>query len=132
MVFHNKEDRMSTGTVDTGKLCWFDFGTKDAKKAMEFYKQVLGWEFESAKPNYWMIKANGETIGALRKDEKFHAAQGFVSYFAVPSVKEGRTVITKAGGKLVGDTVAIDGNMGFFQLFTDIDGNNVAIWSQKP
>lgn len=121
--------------METGKLCWFDFATKDHAAAMTFYKKVFGWEFEAMPKgtDYWMVKVGSETIGGLRKDKKFTPAQGFTPYFTVPSVKEGRTVVTKAGGKLVGDSVAIGGGEhGHFQLFTDLDGNTLALWSQKP
>jgi predicted enzyme related to lactoylglutathione lyase len=134
----NKEDlymttkTTTTTTMETGTFCWFDFGTKDETKTMAFYKTVLGWKFEAMGTDYWMIKAGTETIGGLRKEKKFTPAQGMTTYFTVPSVKEGRTVVTKAGGKLVGDSVAIGHDKGHFQLFTDLEGNTLALWSQKP
>ncbi len=120
-------------TLETGCFCWFDFGTTDANKAMAFYNTVLGWTFESMGTEYWMIKVGKDTIGGIRKESTttFKPAEGFQAYFIVPSCKEARSVVTKAGGKLQGETVAI-GEHGHFQLFHDLDGNRLSLWSQKP
>ena len=121
-------------TPATGTFCWFDLPTTDEKKSMAFYKSVLSWNYKPMGPNYWLIEVDSRTIGGINLLTKteFKASQGFVPYFTVPSVKEGCSMITKAGGKLVGQTVAIqNGEMGYFQQFTDLDNNTVAIWSIK-
>ena len=102
---------------------------------MEFYKSVLSWNYKPMGPTYWLIEVDSKTIGGMNLLTKteFKAATGFVPYFTVPSVKEGCSMITKAGGKLVGTTVDISkGEMGYFQHFTDLDNNTIAIWSMKP
>jgi predicted enzyme related to lactoylglutathione lyase len=84
-------------------------------------------------PDYWMIKAGNDTIGGLRKDKKFEAAHGMICYFEVPSVKEGAAMVTKAGGKLVGENVAINGGEnGYFQIFNDLDGKSFSMHSTPP
>lgn len=121
--------------IATGKLSWFDFATMDEEKSMAFYKSVFAWEFSPMGPNYWLITADKGMIGGLRKEPKniFKASVGFTPYFAVPSAKEGAAMVTKSGGKLVGDVVAItNGDDGYFQTFTDLDGNALALWSAKP
>ena len=118
----------------TGKMALFDFPTKDETKAMAFYQAVFGWNFVPMAPVYWMIKAGNETIGGLRKETaaEFKLGNSFVPYFTVPSVKEGKMVVEKCGGQLVGDTVAItDGEDGYFQNFSDLDGNILSLWSKK-
>lgn len=122
-------------TPTTGSFCWFDLPTTDEKKSMAFYKSVLGWNFKPMTATYWTIEVDAKTIGGLNLETKpnFKPAVGFVPYFTVPSVKEGCAMITKAGGQLVGPTVDISkGEMGYFQHFTDVDSNKVAIWSLKP
>ncbi len=121
--------------METGKLCWFDFATKDEAKAMPFFKAVLAWEFDPSGPMYWTIKAGKEMIGGLRKEPTttFKAIEGFTPYFTVPSVTEGRSLVTKWGGKLVGEVTPInEGKDGHFQNFRDLDGNLLSLWSAKP
>ena len=120
-------------TAPTGKLVWFDYQIRDEKKALPFYKTVLAWDFEPMGPNYWTIKCNGQTIGGLEKcTGTFMAVQGYVPYFAVPSINEACAMVTKAGGKLIGETVAIsEGKDGYFHKFTDLDGNTLSLWSMK-
>lgn len=79
-----------------------------------------------------MIKVGSETIGGIRKDKKFEPALGFTPYFEVPSVKEGAAMVKKAGGTLIGENVAIEGGYGHFQVFKDLDGNTLSLWSKKP
>ena len=82
--------------------------------------------------DYWAVKAGGEVIGGLQKKAAATPGNGVLAYFTVPSVKEGKSVISKAGGKLIGDNVEIGSDHGYFQLFTDLDGNTLALWSKTP
>lgn len=122
-------------TTLTGKMAWFDFPTKDEVKAMKFFKTLFNWNFVPMGPNYWMILAENETIGGLRKEDVNEAKprHGFLAYFTVPSTNEGKILIEKSGGKLSGETVAINGGQdGYYQNFTDLDGNLLSLWSKKP
>ena len=119
-------------TMPTGKLTWFDFAIKDETKALPFYKSLLAWDFEPMGPNYWLIKVDNQTVGGLRKDPTFKAAAGFTPYFNVPSITEAKGLVTKLGGKTVDETTPIDGGkMGYFQNFTDLDGNTLSLFSMK-
>lgn len=123
-------------TIDTGAIAWFDFQTKDETKSMSFYQKVLSWNFSPMGPNYWMIMVNNKSIGGLRKEsiDSVATARGsFICYFVVPSVHEVKMIVEKCGGRLVGDTIPItDGEDGYYQNFTDLDGNLLALWSKKP
>ncbi len=121
--------------TQTGKMAWFDFPTKNETKSIPFYQTIFGWNFIPMGPSYWMIKVENEFIGALRKEaiEESKSRNAFVAYFTVPSVREGKMMVEKCGGKLAGETVAItDGEDGYFQNFTDLDGNLLSLWSKKP
>jgi predicted enzyme related to lactoylglutathione lyase len=123
-------------TVNTGTIAWFDFPTKDESKAMAFYQKVLNWNFTPMGPDYWMIMVDNKHIGGLRKesiDSMSTTRNAFICYFTVPSVHEAKMIVEKCGGKLVGNTIPItDGEDGYFQNFTDLDGNLLSLWSKKP
>ena len=128
-------DAPTTEHSKTGTMSWFEMPTTDEKKSMAFYKSVLGWNFKPMGPTYWLIEIDSKSIGGINLETKatFKPACGFRPFFTVPSVKEGGSMITKAGGKLIGSTVDIsNGEMGYFQHFTDLDNNAVSIWSMKP
>lgn len=121
--------------TQTGKMAWFDFPTKDETKAMQFYQTLFGWKFTPMGPSYWMIQTENEFIGGLRKEtiEESKYRNSFVAYFTVSSIHEGKIMLEKCGGQLAGETVAItDGEDGYFQNFTDLDGNLLSLWSKKP
>lgn len=116
----------------TGQLSWFDFSVRDFSKAQPFYKGLFAWDFEAMGPSYMMIKVEGKNIGGINLDPNAKPCVGFTPYFNVPSITEARGLTTKLGGKLVGEPVAINGGeMGYFQNFTDLDGNTLAFWSMK-
>lgn len=121
--------------TQTGKMAWFDFPTKDETKAMPFFQTVFGWNFIPMGPSYWMIKVENEFIGGLRKEaiEESKSRNAFIPYFTVLSIREGKVNLEKCGGKLAGETVAINGGEdGYFQNFNDLDGNLLSLWSKKP
>lgn len=116
----------------TGQLVWFDLSTKDFSKSEAFYKGLLAWNFEPMGPSYMIIKVDGKGIGGINLDPNCKPCVGFTPYFNVPSITEARGLTTKLGGKLVGEPVGINGGeMGYFQNFTDLDGNALAFWSTK-
>jgi predicted enzyme related to lactoylglutathione lyase len=121
-------------TQETGTISWFDFPTHNEEKAMMFYKTLLNWNFIPMEPTYWGVQVGEEFIGALRqaKAQDLNKSNAFVMYFNIPSVKEGKELIERLGGKLVGPTVDINkSESGYYQKFLDLDGHLVAIWSQK-
>ncbi|MGZ3651857.1 MAG: VOC family protein [Bdellovibrionota bacterium] len=119
--------------AETGTFVWFDFATKDETKAMNFYKTIFGWKFDKMGDAFWMIKAGDKTIGGLRREtaRDFRPAAGMMAYFSVPSIKEASSLVKQAGGVLVGDSVNI-GEHGYFQLFQDLEANQMSLWSLKP
>lgn len=119
-----------------GSLCWFEICTTNEAKAKKFFTKVLAWGYQEMGEDYWAVTVENDGIGGLNvvKKSKFKANQsGFIPYFIVPSVKKAAPMITKAGGKLVGKNVAInDGKNGHYQLFKDLDGNTLGLWSKNP
>jgi predicted enzyme related to lactoylglutathione lyase len=119
----------------TGSLTWFDIPTHNEAKSIPFYEEVLGWNFTTMNSTYWIIKVDGDFIGAIRKDlpDQAKSQNSFMPYFAVASVNESNLIIEKCGGKLVGEVIPItDGVDGYFQKFQDLDGNLLSLWSKKP
>jgi predicted enzyme related to lactoylglutathione lyase len=121
--------------METGRIVWFEFPVREGKRSMEFYKKVFDWKFQAANENYWMINVGKDVVGALRLEP----ASGFVTaqgggtfYFTVPSVKEAKTLVTNAGGELLGKATDLGGNRGHVQMFADLDGNTLALWSKNP
>ena len=121
--------------TQTGQIAWFDFGTTNADRAMAFFKAVLGWEFSNKGGPYLEITSGQAHVGGIRVEAAatFRPGSGFVPYFNVPSAKEGGSQVTKNGGRLLGEIIPIhEGTSGYIQIFLDLDGNQLALWSAKP
>ncbi|MBL7671457.1 MAG: VOC family protein [Bdellovibrionaceae bacterium] len=119
----------------TGKMEWFDFPITDETKSLSFFEKLFNWHFTPMGLGYWMIEIDDQHIGALRKSDTRtnNTEHAFVPYFTVPSIKEAVSLLQKLGGQVDEPTVAIrDGADGYFQRFTDLDGNLLSLWSKKP
>jgi uncharacterized protein len=76
-----------------GTFCWNELMTHDVEKAKAFYKDVIGWSYESMpgpeNSTYWIVKNGGERAGGLFpmvKPELRDVPEQWVSYIAVDDV----------------------------------------------
>ena len=115
---------MSTGIqTAVGKFVWHENNSTDAKKAQDFYTQLLGWDIEVFKPgemDYGMIKAGGQTHGG------FGTAQGgapshWIGHVLVEDLDETLRRIEAAGGKIVAGPMDIP-DVGRMAIITDPQG----------
>jgi predicted enzyme related to lactoylglutathione lyase len=95
---------MATGVqTAVGRFVWHDHTSGDAKKAQNFYSELLGWETEVWKAgeiDYPMIKVNGQTHGG------FGPAQGgapahWLGHVAVDDVDEAAQRAEAARGSIL-------------------------------
>ncbi|MDQ7026398.1 MAG: VOC family protein [Anaerolineae bacterium] len=61
------KDSIGASLVNTtGAMIWNELATRDVPKAMEFYKNLLGWEFQKAENlDYHFIVNNGRMNGGM-------------------------------------------------------------------
>ena len=52
-----------------GEFNWHELQTRDARKAMAFYRETIGWTFHPEKmptgDTYWLIMASGRPVGGI-------------------------------------------------------------------
>ena len=73
-----------TGDRHEGRVVWHDLYTTDAASAIDFYGQLLGWEFddviEGERGDYWVARHNGRPIaGVIQADPEVAAAEARAS-----------------------------------------------------
>ena len=117
-------------------VVWFDIPVKDLKRAMEFYRKVLGVELHKMEqapvPAAMFPFSPGVASGALIESHQTSPSkQGTTVYLnggkdlAVPLGK-----VETAGGKVLQKKTAI-GEHGFIAYFEDTEGNRVGLHSMK-
>jgi predicted enzyme related to lactoylglutathione lyase len=134
-----------TGT--TGTVTWFEIPVEDVDRAMEFYRTVLGCEFEldeDAGASYPMFTAgDGGVTGALTPVGEYPVGEagtpvayttddaGVLVYLAVEDLPGALAAVEPAGGEVrVGPQETTDGSV--YGILTDPEGNRIGLMSRGP
>ena len=117
------------------KIIHFEIPAKDPEKAMKFYSEALGWEFnkwEGPIP-YWFTKSGTKSApgieGAIAKKEAEDDI--VVNTIGVTNIDEIIKKIKKHGGIIANPKHAIPGE-GWIAYFKDPDGNLFGIMENDP
>ncbi len=111
------------------RVVHFEIPADDPERAIEFYKNVFGWEIEKWEGpfDYWLIKTGEEEEpgidGAIMKKEMDEKLSNVI---AVESFQEFFEKIEKSGGKMLTDKMHIPG-IGITASFEDTEGNVLSI-----
>ncbi len=110
-----------------GRVVHFDITAEDPERAMAFYKEALGWEFQKWEGplDYWLITTGPEDVpgingglGARTPD----TLPGTTNSLYVESLDEAVDKVTAAGGTIVVPRMAVPG-VGWMVYFQDTEGN---------
>ncbi len=123
----------------TGKVVHFEIPYDDGDRAGSFYRDVFGWQVMAVPEMEYVMVMTGPTDpetgasepgfingGMFERSDEF-AAKSPTVVIDVPSIEESLRSIEAAGGKTVGEKMAV-GDMGFAAYFTDPEGNIMGLW----
>jgi predicted enzyme related to lactoylglutathione lyase len=105
-----------------GRLVHFEIAANDSRQAMDFYRNVFGWEFsDSGMPGieYNMTQAGGDPGGAVYPAQE--EGPYILVYFDTDDVGASVEKVRQAGGE-AGDKAPIPG-IGWFSHCKDPSGN---------
>jgi uncharacterized protein len=118
----------------------FEMPAEDRKRMADFYTKVFGWQAQmmgEEMGNYVTVtttetdekgrpKKAGSINGGFYLKKEDWPAQYPSIVIAVDDIKEAARKVTAAGGKVLGEAVAIPG-VGSYVSFIDTEGNRVSI-----
>jgi len=112
------------------KIQHFEIPVSDLKKSIKFYEAAFGWKFTKFMDDYYMIEAGpeseaGSNGGLMLKTP--NSLQSVTNSVVVENIGESMKVIEKAGGRLLGDKIAIPGN-GWVAYFMDFDDHVLGVY----
>lgn len=129
-------------TFNTHAINWFEIPVADFDRAKKFYESIFDYEMPEnqmgpARMGFFLYDfKNGGRGGAIvhRPDFYTPSDNGTLIYLNCEpdlSIVLGRVV--SAGGKVLQEKVAIspEGNLGYWALIKDTEGNRVALHSMK-
>ncbi len=108
----------------------FDMGADNPERAIRFYADVFGWEFEKWQGSfdYWLIKTGedpepGIDGGLARRADP---SLSMINTIQVPSVDDYAAKIRASGGRILQPKQAIPG-LGYVVTCQDTEGNTFGI-----
>lgn len=120
---------------------WFEIPTGDMERAIQFYKDVFGFEFHRMKMpqlDMAMFPSVAEGMGsggALVHNSEFYKPldNGVLIYFtsAAGDVAKELEKVQAAGGQVLVPKTQISEEHGFMGLILDSEGNRIGIHSGK-
>jgi len=110
-------------------LCHFEILTSDLEKAKTFYSQLFNWEMNpwGTQGTYEHIKTPQEPSGGLWKTDE---QKGIMIYFKVDDIEQTLNKVKQLGGKVTLEKTEIP-NVGYYAIFSDLDGNQIALFNEK-
>ena len=109
------------------RVDYLEFPSTDIEETKRFYSEVFGWEFTDYGPDYTSFtdgRLNGGFVLATQV-----AAGGPLVVLYSTNLEEIKDRIVESGGRIVQEIFEFPGGRRFH--FTDPNGNELAVWSDR-
>ncbi len=119
-----------------GDFTHVEIPADDPGRAKAFYQGVFGWTFppavEGFEDYHVFVTAVGEAGvgGAIGKRGEW-TPETMRSYINVDSVDDALAKVRELGGTVIAETAEVPGQ-GWFGVFADTEGNELAVWQPLP
>lgn len=116
------------------RVVHFEISSDEPEKAIEFYKNIFGWEFQKweGPMEYWLIMTGDKTQpgidGGLGRKSPDNLDNNVID---VDDVDEALKKVEANGGSIVRPKSAIPG-VGWLAYFKDLDGNVFGLMKDDP
>ena len=113
-------------TTNDRRIDYIEFHASDMAATKAFYGAVFGWKFKDYGPDYVAFE-DGRLNGGFWKEGKAGSGALVILYAVDLPAMEAK--VRAAGGKVVRSIYTFPGGRRFH--FTDPNGNELAVWSEK-
>ncbi len=118
---------------------WFEIPATDIERAKSFYDAVFNIEVQiqdfGGVLMGWFPYAEGKSgaAGSLIQNDAYEPSdsKGVLIYFSSEDVNTEMDRVETAGGKIIQPKTQISPDVGFMALFSDSEGNRIALHSRK-
>ena len=112
------------------KINYVEFPAKDIEVTKTFFSTVFGWSFVDYGPEYIAFSNEGLDGGFLKAELKSSTNNGSaLIVFYSNNLKATQEKIEKSNGVIIKNIYSFPGGHRFH--FTDPNGNEFAVWSDK-
>lgn len=119
-----------------GDFTHIEIPADDPVRAKGFYGDVFGWSFQPEVPGfegYHMFNTpvgQDGMAGAIGKRGEM-APERVRAYVEVDAIDDTLAKVVELGGTVVEPRAEVPG-MGWYAVFTDTEGNELALWESTP
>jgi predicted enzyme related to lactoylglutathione lyase len=131
-------DQQPEGTPEIGEASWHELMTTDQPAAMEFYREVFGWQPTESMDmgemgKYQMFNRPHGMIGGMmnKPREMAHVPPNWQIYFRVPDINEAVERIKANGGRILNGPMEVPGGDWIVNAM-DPQGAAFALHEVKP
>jgi predicted enzyme related to lactoylglutathione lyase len=127
--------------MENNVVGWFEIPVKDMERAISFYEKVFGFQLERHQMGpldmawFPFYEEGSGSPGSLvhYPDAYQPSGDGVLIYLTAKSgdLSNELAKIEKAGGKILQGKTQISEEYGYMALFTDSEGNRLALHSRK-
>lgn len=112
------------------KIDYVEFPAHDINKTKIFFSALFGWRFTDYGPEYTAFFDAGLNGGFFRSEQTATTDNGSaLIVFYSQSLEKTLAKVEPAGGNIIKDIFSFPGGRRFH--FTDPNGNEFAVWSDK-
>ena len=119
-----------------GDFTHIEIPADDPQRAKTFYADVFGWSFADEVPRFegyhlFTTPVGQEGMGGAIGKRGEMAPDDVRAYIHVDSIDDTLPRLAERGGGVVQEKMEVPG-MGWFAVFTDPEGNTLALWEEAP
>ncbi len=119
-----------------GDFTHLEIPADDPERAKSFYADLLGWSFAPEIPGFegyhlFTTPAGEEGMGGAIGKRGESAPEKIRTYVHVDSIDAALPRVTQLGGTVVTEKSEVPGQ-GWYAVFTDPEGNELALWESTP
>ena len=119
-----------------GDFTHIEIPADDPGRAKGFYADVFGWAFPPEIPGFegyhmFTTPAGEQGLGGAIGKRGEMAPEKLRTYINVDSIDATLPLVAERGGAVVQEKMEVPGQ-GWFAVFTDTEGNELAIWESAP
>jgi hypothetical protein len=122
--------------MEHGDFTHIEIPADDPGRARTFYEALFGWSFPPEVPGFegyhmFTTPVGQEGLGGAIGKRGEMAPDKLRTYINVTSVDEALARVSDLGGTVVQARMEVPGQ-GWFGVFTDTEGNELAVWESLP
>jgi predicted enzyme related to lactoylglutathione lyase len=114
LVSWPKRQQLDARAGTQGRVAWHELLASDSEKALDFYRELFGWQRAEAavgpRSTYQRFSIEGETIGGIVTKPRTVAIPSWIYYFNVENIDSAAKRVKQHGGEILeGPVEALDG-----------------------